>query len=58
MSGIKIIACSLGKKATIHQGTTMLATPKYVLFPGPNHLLATSADDPSLWLSPLLALRW
>ena len=36
------------KKATIHQVTTMLATSKNVLFPGHNHLLTTSADDPSL----------
>ena len=26
----------------------MLATSKYVLFPGHNHLLTTSTDDPSL----------
>ena len=32
---------TLGKKATIHQLTTMLAISKYVLFPGPNHLLIT-----------------
>ena len=36
---------SLGKKATIHQLTTMLATSKNVLFPGHNHLLTTSTDD-------------
>ena len=36
---------TLGKKATIHQVTTMLATSKNVLVPGPNHLLTTSADD-------------
>ena len=40
------------KKATIHQVTTMLATFKHALFPGHNHLLTTSADDPSLWISP------
>ena len=39
---------TLGKKATIHQVTTMLATSKNVLVPGPNHLLTTGADDPSL----------
>ena len=39
------------KKATIHQATTMLATSKNVLFPGPNHLLTTSTDDSILWLS-------
>ena len=38
----------LGKTATIHQVTTMLATSKNVLFPGNNHLLTTGADDPSL----------
>ena len=27
----------------------MLVTSKNVLFPGHNHLLATSTDDPSLW---------
>ena len=36
------------KKATIHQVTTMLATSKNVLFPGHNHLLTISTDDPSL----------
>ena len=44
--------CTLGKKATIHQLTTMLATSKNVLFPGHNHLLTTSTDDPTLSLSP------
>ena len=39
---------ALCKKAPIHQVTTMLATSKNVLFPGPNHMLTTSADDPSL----------
>ena len=39
---------TLGKKATIHQVNTMLATSKNVLFPGHNYLLTTSADDPSL----------
>ena len=31
------------KQATIHQLTTMLSTPKNVLFPGHNHLLTTGA---------------
>ena len=35
-------------KNTIHQVTTMLATSKNVPFPGHNHLLTTSTDDPSL----------
>ena len=39
---------TLGKKVTIHQVTAMLAAPKNVLFPGHNHLLTTSADDPTL----------
>ena len=39
---------TLGKKAIIHRVTTMLATSKNVLFPGPNHLLTTGGDDPSL----------
>ena len=30
----------------------MLATTKNVLFPGHNHLLTTSTDDLTLWLSP------
>ena len=30
----------------------MLATSKNVLFPGHNHLLTASTDDPTLWLSP------
>ena len=42
---------TLGKKATIHQVATMLATSKYVPFPSHNHLLTTGADDPTLWLS-------
>ena len=37
-----------GQKATMHQASIMLATPKNVIFPGHNHLLTTSADDPSL----------
>ena len=37
---------SLGKKATIHQVTTMLATSKNVLFPGHfDYRLSTSEDD-------------
>ena len=39
---------TLGKKATIHQLTTMLSTSKYVLFLGHNHLLTTGADDLTL----------
>ena len=39
---------SLRNKATIHQVTTMLATSKNVLFPGHNHLLSTSTDNPTL----------
>ena len=39
---------SLRKKATIQKLTTMLTTSKNVLFPGPNHLLTTGADDPTL----------
>ena len=42
---------SLGKKATIHQLTTMISTSKNVLFPGHNHLLTTGhsgVDDPTL----------
>ena len=40
----------LRKEAAIHQVglTTMLATSKYVLFPGHNHLLTTGTDDPTL----------
>ena len=37
-----------GQTATIHQLTTMLSTSKNILFPGHNHLLTTSGDDPSL----------
>ena len=43
-----IVSLPLPQKATIHQVTTMLATSKNVLFSGHNHLLTTSADDPSL----------
>ena len=39
----------MGKKATIHQVTTMLATSKNALFPGHNHLLTIGADDPTLY---------
>ena len=46
---------TLHKKATIHQVTTMLATPKNYknfLFPDHNHLLTTDTDDLALWLLP------
>ena len=36
------------KKNTVNQVTTMLATSKYVWFPGYNQFLTTSSDDPSL----------
>ena len=49
---LQIQYVSLGKKATIHPVTTMLATSKNVLFPGPNRLLTTGADDLILWFSP------
>ena len=39
---------TLGKKASIHQVTTILTISKNVLFPDHNHLLTTGADDPSL----------
>ena len=32
----------------------MLSTSKNVLFPGPNHLLTTCADDPSLGGTPVI----
>ena len=38
--------CTLRKKPTIHQVTTMLATSKNVLFLGHKHLLTTGTDDP------------
>ena len=38
-------AGALGKKATIHEVTTMLSTSKNVLFPGHNHLLTTGTGD-------------
>ena len=43
-----LICFTLGKTATIHQVTTMLATSKNVLFSGHNQLLTTGTDDPSL----------
>ena len=52
-----ILEVALGKKATIHQVTTMLATSKNVLFPGHNHLLTASGNDPSLQLSPSQVLE-
>ena len=45
---VLLLSLALRKKATIHQVSTVLATSKNVLFPGHNHLLATSTDDPSL----------
>ena len=43
---------SLLNQVIIHQVTTMLATSENVLFPGHNHLLTTSTDNPTLWLLP------
>ena len=55
----------LRNKATIHQVTTMLATSKYVLFAGHNHLLTIGTDNPTLRLIKVsghqhwwLACRW
>ena len=42
-----VFVMTRGKKATIHQVTTMLATSKNVVYPGHNHLLTTGADDPT-----------
>ena len=47
-SGTALSVGTLGKKATIHQVTTMPSTPKNVLFPGHNHLLTTGANDLTL----------
>ena len=44
-----VMQAALGKIVTSHLS---LATLKNVLFPGPNHLLTTSADDLTLWLLP------
>ena len=41
----------LGKKATIHQVTTMLATCKNVIFQSHNHLVTIGTDDLTLWIS-------
>ena len=55
---------SLGKNATIHQVTTMLATSENVLFTGYYHLLTTDTDDPSLtgsWMIIIVSghqLQW
>ena len=43
-----LMIMSLPNKVTMHQVATMLATSKTVQFPGQNHLLTTSTDDPSL----------
>ena len=40
------------KNPTVQQVTTLLTTSENVQFPGHNHILTTSTDDPSLWLSP------
>ena len=42
--GFCLNSASLGKKATIHQVSTMLSTSRNVLFPGHNHLLTTGAS--------------
>ena len=39
-------------------GNYLLATFKNVLFPGHNHLLTTSTDDPTLWSSPEHCICW
>ena len=49
------ITLTLGKKATIYQITTMLATSKNVLIPGNITTCKTQVgptDDPTLWLLP------
>ena len=48
---------TLGKQATIHQVTTMLATSKNVLFPVHNHLLTTGADDLTLLIIAQASVR-
>ena len=62
-----IIIIIIVQKRTIQQVTTMQATSKSVLFLGHNHLLTTSADDPTLIMgrvpasegsSALLVSRW
>ena len=42
----------------MHQVTTILSTSKNVLFPGPNHLVTTGADDPTLGLLPERQGQW
>ena len=49
---------SLGKKDTIQQVTSMLATSENVLFPDHNHLLTTSADDPALYYHHSTSEKW
>ena len=48
---ISIFFCVFGQLSTIHQVTTILATSKNVLFPGHNHLLTTSTDNPIIKVS-------
>ena len=48
LKNMQSMQITLGKKATIHQVTTILTTSKNVLYPGQNHLLITGADDPTL----------
>ena len=45
-------------KNTICQVTTTLVTSENVLFPGHNHLLTTSTDDSTLWLSSKSQWGW
>ena len=47
------------QKATIHQTSHFYpGISKNVLCPGHNHLLHTSTDDPTLWLSPKWLAWW
>ena len=44
------------QKSHYPPGNHQVSTSKNVLFPGQSHLLTTGADDPSLELSPSLAI--
>ena len=47
---------SLSKKVSKHHANLPLEMYSFTLWPPGKHLETTGADDPTLWLSPSLAL--
>ena len=56
-AGLPKMPYTLCKKSTIHQVTVILSTSRKVIFPGHNHLLTTSADDPSLGARVIITVK-